>query len=349
MVLSFRTFMTGELFDVLARHSLLRHSVDPSAWDEGSFASAVELGMRDPGTISAHLFSIRSESLLLELGPAAAAARLSGLLIGAELASVRHLRSGGESRRPRVRQRRLRVPLGTAGRRRGVPAPGRRTGGSRRARACPPPARPGRLMRNLMAILRGLRPGSAASVGECLIERGFGIVEVPLNSPEPYTSISVLVREFGKDALIGAGTVLSVKDVQKAADCGSRIIVSPNTDPAVIAETARLGMQSWPGAFTPTECLSALDAGADGIKLFPADLAGPAGAGALKAVLPQGTRIRAVGGGDPAHFASWFDAGVEGFGIGSNLFRQDLPLEEIGNRAVGIVRAYDLAAEGRAQ
>lgn len=96
MISSFRTFMTGELFDVLSRHSLLRHSVDPLAWDEGSFASAVELGLSEPGTISAHLFSIRSESLLRGLGPAAASARLSGLLIGAELASVRHLRRGGE-------------------------------------------------------------------------------------------------------------------------------------------------------------------------------------------------------------------------------------------------------------
>lgn len=204
-------------------------------------------------------------------------------------------------------------------------------------------------MRRLMAILRGLKPGSAASVGECLIERGFGIIEVPLNSPDPFSSIAVLVSEFGDVALIGAGTVLTARDVQRAADCGSRIIVSPNTDPAVIAESARLGMQSWPGAFTPTECLTALDAGADGIKLFPAGLAGPTGAGALKAILPEGTRIRAVGGVDPAHFAAWFDAGIEGFGIGSNLFREDMPLEEIGNRAVGIVRAYDLAADGQTQ
>lgn len=204
-------------------------------------------------------------------------------------------------------------------------------------------------MRRLMAILRGLRPGSAASVGECLIESGFGIIEVPLNSPDPFSSISVLVGEFGDDALIGAGTVLTVSDVQRAADCGSRIIVSPNTDPAVITETARLGMQSWPGAFTPTECFSALGAGADGIKLFPAGLAGPAGASALKAVLPGGTRIRAVGGVEPAHFAAWFKAGVEGFGIGSNLFRDGMPLEEIGERAVGIVSAYDRAADGKAQ
>ena len=204
-------------------------------------------------------------------------------------------------------------------------------------------------MRRLMAILRGLRPESAASVGECLIERGFGIIEVPLNSPDPFSSISALVGEFGEDALIGAGTVLTTTDVQRAADCGSRIIVSPNTDPAVIAETSRLGMQSWPGAFTPTECFSALGAGADGIKLFPAGLAGPAGAGALKAVLPRGTRIRAVGGVDPTHFAAWFDAGVEGFGIGSNLFREDMPLEEIGKRAVGIVRAYDHSADGQSR
>ena len=205
------------------------------------------------------------------------------------------------------------------------------------------------MMRPLMAILRGLRPGSAASVGECLIECGFGIIEVPLNSPDPFSSISILVGKFGNDALIGAGTVLTVPDVQRAADCGSRIIVSPNTDPAVIAETARLGMQSWPGAFTPSECLAALGAGADGIKLFPAGLAGPAGAGALKAVLPEGTRIRAVGGVEPAHFGAWFDAGVEGFGIGTNLFREGMPLEEIGSRAAGIVRAYDLAADGQAK
>ena len=201
--------------------------------------------------------------------------------------------------------------------------------------------------RRLMAILRGLRPGQAASVGECLVNRGFEIIEVPLNSPDPFTSISILAREFGSEAVVGAGTVLTVEEVRRAAECGSQIIVSPNTDPAVISETKRLGLQSWPGAFTPTECFTALGAGADGIKLFPAGLAGPAGAAALRTVFPPGVLIHAVGGVSPEQFAEWLANGVDGFGIGSHLFADGMSIGDIDRRAEIIVETYDLAVKGR--
>ena len=197
--------------------------------------------------------------------------------------------------------------------------------------------------RQLVAILRGIQPKQAAQVGERLVNQGIGIIEVPLNSPDPFTSISVLARQFGNDAVIGAGTVLTPGDVRRAAECDSRIIVSPNTDKRVIRETKRLGMDSWPGAITPTECFSALRAGADGVKLFPARLLGPQGAADMRAVLPAGTRLIAVGGVGPEQFPDWISRGIDGFGIGSSLYSPDIPIDMIEERARRIVEAYDLA------
>lgn len=198
------------------------------------------------------------------------------------------------------------------------------------------PARP------IIAILRGLDPRDAEAMGAVLVDAGITRIEVPLNSPQPLKSIATLARAVGSDdVLIGAGTVLSATQVDAVAHAGGRLIVSPNTDPEVIARTRALEMQSWPGVFTATEAFAALKAGASGLKLFPGDLAGPAGLKALRAVLPAEARVYAVGGAGPANFAQWLAAGADGFGIGSALFRPGLTVAEVGQRAADIVSAFD--------
>jgi 2-dehydro-3-deoxyphosphogalactonate aldolase len=167
---------------------------------------------------------------------------------------------------------------------------------------------------------------------------------VPLNSPHPLESIGAMARAFGDGAVIGAGTVLEVAQVQAVADAGGRIIVSPNADAAVITETRRLGLQSWPGVMTPTECFAALKAGATGLKLFPGSLIGPDGLKAIRAVLPTGTPVYAVGGAGPQNFADWIRAGAAGFGIGTALYTPGMGVDDVATRARAIVAAYDGAA-----
>lgn len=197
--------------------------------------------------------------------------------------------------------------------------------------------------RPLIAILRGLRPDEATEIGQALISAGIGQIEVPLNSPDPLNSIGRLAGAFGQDALIGAGTVLSVAEVAAVAAAGGRLIVSPNCDPRVIARSRELGLESWPGVMTPSECFAALQAGASGLKLFPGSLIGPVGLKAIRAVLPPGTRVYAVGGAGPENFADWRAAGADGFGIGTALYQPGRAADEVAARARAVVQAFDAA------
>ncbi|WP_171132835.1 MULTISPECIES: 2-dehydro-3-deoxy-6-phosphogalactonate aldolase [unclassified Ruegeria] len=199
------------------------------------------------------------------------------------------------------------------------------------------------MSRSLIAILRGLTPAEAVDVGQALIDAGIDKIEVPMNSPDPLDSIGALAQTFGDRALIGAGTVLSVEQVDGVASVGGKLIVSPNCDTEVIAHTAKLGLESWPGIFTPTEAFAALKAGATGLKLFPGVMAGTTGLAALRAVLPEGTQVYAVGGAGPENFGDWFKASADGFGIGSALYKPGMSVDDIATRAAQIVSAYDAA------
>ncbi|MEO5597412.1 MAG: 2-dehydro-3-deoxy-6-phosphogalactonate aldolase [Novosphingobium sp.] len=172
----------------------------------------------------------------------------------------------------------------------------------------------------LIAILRGLIPVDAEAVGEALFDAGFRLIEVPLNSPDPLFSISILTNALQGRALIGAGTVLSVEQVKNVAAAGGQMIVSPNSDPAVIAAARGLGLVSVPGFATASEAFAALRSGANALKLFPAEAASPQVLKAMRAVLPVGTRILPVGGIKPETMSDWFRAGAAGFGLGSALY-----------------------------
>ena len=200
------------------------------------------------------------------------------------------------------------------------------------------------MTRNIIAILRGIRPEEAAATAGTLIEAGITRIEVPLNSPEPLKSIEQMAAAFSGKAEIGAGTVLEPKQVADVSNAGGTLIVSPDCNPDIIRASKLAGMQSFPGVMTPTECFEALRAGADGLKFFPASLIGPSGLKAMLAVLPKGTATYAVGGAGPENFGDWFEAGVTGFGIGTALYKPGFTVAEVRERADAVVAAYDAAA-----
>ena len=172
----------------------------------------------------------------------------------------------------------------------------------------------------LIAVLRGITPAEIDAVGAALFDNGFRILEVPLNSPEPFDSIARLERRFGERCLTGAGTVIKVSDVAKVAAAGGRLIVMPHGDVEIVREAKRLGMLCVPGVATPTEAFAALDAGADGLKMFPAEQLSPAALKAWRAVLPKDALVFPVGGIRPDNRTAYWEAGANGFGTGSNLY-----------------------------
>ncbi len=203
------------------------------------------------------------------------------------------------------------------------------------------------LRRNLVAILRGVGPDEVVAIGEALVAAGFDAIEVPLNSPQPLDSIARLVGALPPAVLVGAGTVLSAGAVDEVHAAGGRLVVSPNTDAAVIGRAASLGMTSLPGVFTPSEAFAALAAGASGLKFFPASVLGAGGIAAMRAVLPRDAVLGVVGGVADAHFSEYAAVGVRVFGLGSSLYRPGLGAAEVGARAAAAVAAYD-AVFGRA-
>lgn len=193
----------------------------------------------------------------------------------------------------------------------------------------------------LVAILRGLPPEEAEAVGTVLVEAGFRCLEVPLNSPRPLESIAILQRAFGDVALVGAGTVLLPADVDAVAGAGGRIVISPNANPDVIRATKAAGLLSLPGFFSPTEAFAAIDAGADGLKLFPADSGGLAMLKAVKAVLPPAVPVMPVGGVDADTMAAFRAAGAAGFGIGSWLYAPGRDPAVLAERAARLVAGWN--------
>ena len=172
----------------------------------------------------------------------------------------------------------------------------------------------------LIAILRGLTPAEAIPVGQALVSTGWTLIEVPLNSPQPLDSIAAMVNAFPQ-AVIGAGTVLTPQDVRNVHAAGGQLIISPNFNPAVVSEAVRLGLVCLPGVMTASEAFAALDAGAAALKIFPAEMATPAVVKALRAVLPTDALVLPVGGITPDNMAAYLDAGANGFGIGSALYK----------------------------
>jgi len=196
----------------------------------------------------------------------------------------------------------------------------------------------------LIAILRGVRPDEVIPICAALEAAGVAIVEVPLNSPDPLVSIGLLAENFGERLLIGAGTVMTPGQVEEIAGVGGRLIVTPHADPEIVRAAKRLKMVAAPGFFTPAEAFSLLNAGADAIKLFPAEGSNPAALRGMRAILPPGTLVIPVGGMAPETIGVWHEAGAAGFGIGSSIYKPGDTAEVVGRKAAALVAACHAVA-----
>ena len=199
------------------------------------------------------------------------------------------------------------------------------------------------MKRPLIAILRGIKPEETADIVSVLIEAGLTAIEIPLNSPEPFRSIEIAAKLAPADCLIGAGTVLTVEDVDRLDAAGGKLLVTPNVEPAVISRGRDTGMVTMPGVFTATEALSAARAGATGLKFFPAGVLGASGITAIRAVLPPELVIAAVGGVSDKNFADYTKAGILAFGLGTSLYKPGMTTAEVAERAKVTIYAYDAA------
>ncbi len=192
----------------------------------------------------------------------------------------------------------------------------------------------------LVAILRGVKPCEIGAIGTALMEEGFEVIEIPLNSPEPFRSIEILSGLAPDHVLTGAGTVLTQDDVDRLQDAGGRLFVSPNIDPPVLMRATAHGMVTMPGVFTPTEALSAVAAGASALKVFPASVLGPGGINAIRAVLPPDIAVAAVGGVSETDFTAYAASGLKSFGLGSSLYAPGLSAHEVRQRARHVMAVY---------
>jgi len=199
------------------------------------------------------------------------------------------------------------------------------------------------MTRKIIAILRGINPEEAVELTREIIEAGITMIEVPLNSPKPFDSIKLMRDAFDGHAQIGAGTVLTLQDVADLKAVDGQFVVSPDCNVEVIKATKAIGMKSYPGVFTATECFAAIHAGADGLKLFPASVLGTSGLKALRAVLPSTMDAYAVGGAGPDNFDQWKAAGADGFGIGTAIYKPGDDAQTVRAKADAIVAAYDKA------
>jgi len=188
----------------------------------------------------------------------------------------------------------------------------------------------------LVAIIRGVKPEEAADIGQALFDSGIRIIEVPLNSPDPFSSIRIIAGLLGGRALIGAGTVVDLRDVERVKDAGGRLVVAPNTNPRIISATVAAGLVSMPGFFTPSEAFSAIGSGAHALKLFPAEAASPKVVKSMRAVLPNDLPVLIVGGVTPDSIRGWLEAGADGFGLGGGLYKPGKSAEDTRDKA----RAY---------
>ena len=189
----------------------------------------------------------------------------------------------------------------------------------------------------VVAILRGVHPDEVEDIAEAIIAAGVTIIEVPLNSPDPFESIALMAKRFAARAMIGAGTVLSIAEVAQCKDAGAQLIVSPNMQPDVIRATVAAGMLSAPGCLTPTEVFAALDSGADAVKLFPGEMASPAVVKAMRAVLPKTTTVLVVGGVTVENTGAFLTAGADGFGVGGSIYKMGTTAAEAGANATAFV------------
>lgn len=196
----------------------------------------------------------------------------------------------------------------------------------------------------LVAILRGVRPDEAESIGAALIAEGFRLIEVPLNSPDPFTSIARLQARFGAQATIGAGTVTRLEEVERLAATGARLCISPHFDADVVRAAKAAGLVALPGVATPSEAFAALAAGADALKLFPAEAMPPAVVKAWRAVIPKSVALLPVGGVTPANMGAWRAAGASGFGLGSALYKPGMSAAEVGATARDFATAWAIGA-----
>lgn len=195
----------------------------------------------------------------------------------------------------------------------------------------------------LVAILRGVRPDEVEPIGDALVEAGFTLIEVPMNSPDPLVSIGRLARRLEGKALVGAGTVLTPDQVDAVQQAGGQLIISPNSNLSVIARSAEAGLISMPGYFTPTEAFAAVQAGASALKLFPAEAATPTVLKAQRAVLPKELPVLAVGGINPGNMGPWVAAGADGFGLGSALYKPGATAAQVREAAQAFMQGWKAA------